>query len=67
MTASEKTSDSGGGLNLGKMDDWRKKSGLSCSFFIFAALNTAMVVVGAKALKLCPLQTMIPIYLIGKN
>ena len=46
--------------------DWRKKSGLSCSFFIFAALNLAMVIVGGDAAYLCPVQPMVPVYLIGK-
>ena len=53
-------------LELGSIDDWRKKSGLSCSFFIFAALNIAMIVVGGDALFLCPVQPMVPVYLIGK-
>ena len=52
------------GLEL--LTDWCKKSGLSCSFFIFAALNIAMVVIGADALNLCIVEPMIPIYLIGK-
>ena len=52
------------GLEL--LTNWCKKSGLSCSFFIFAALNIAMVVIGADALNLCIVEPMIPIYLIGK-
>lgn len=51
-------------LGLSAMDDWRKKSGFSCSFIIFAALNTAMVAVGGEALNGCPLEHMVPIYLI---
>ena len=51
---------------MGAMEDWRKKSGLSCSFIIFAALNLAMVIVGGDAVYLCKIQPMIPIYLIGK-
>jgi hypothetical protein len=35
-------------LGLGAMEDWRKKFGLSCSFFFFAALNIAMVAVGEE-------------------
>ena len=54
-------------LSLGSMDNLRKKSGLSCSFIIFAALNIAMVVVGGEAVNLCPIDPMIPIYLIGKS
>merc|ERR1712038_501332 len=49
---------------MGAMEDWRKKSGLSCSFIIFAALNLAMVIVGGDAVYLCKIQPMIPIYLI---
>merc|ERR1711997_582842 len=51
-------------FSLGSMDNLRKKSGLSCSFIIFAALNIAMVAVGGKAIKNCPVDPMIPIYLI---
>ena len=51
---------------MGAMEDWRKKSGLSCSFIIFAALNLAMVIVGGDAVYLCKIQPMILIYLIGK-
>ena len=47
--------------------DWRKKSGLSCSFFVFAALNLAMVIVGSDAAYLCPVQPMVPVYLIGES
>ena len=60
---------SGGKTNHGLdlLTNWCKKSGLSCSFFIFATLNTAMVAIGADALKLCKVEPMIPIYLIGKR
>ena len=54
-------------LSLGSMDNLRKKSGLSCSFIIFAALNIAMVAVGGEAVNLCPIDPMIPIYLIGNS
>ena len=63
-TEANNSSSSSGGM--GAMEDWRKKSGLSCSFFIFAALNLAMVIVGGDAVYLCKIQPMIPIYLIGK-
>ena len=54
-------------FSLGSMDNLRKKSGLSCSFIIFAALNIAMAAVGAEAINDCPVDPMIPIYLIGKS
>ena len=59
-----KMAEANKGLEL--LTNWCKKSGLSCSFFIFSALNIAMVVIGADALNLCTVQPMIPIYLIGK-
>ena len=34
---------------------------------IFAALNIAMVAVGSDALDACPLDPMIPIYLVGES
>merc|ERR1711997_64010 len=51
-------------FSLGSIDNVRKKSGLSCSFIIFAALNIAMVAVGSNALDACPVDPMIPIYLV---
>ena len=53
-------------LGLSSVDDWRKKSGITCTFAIFAALNIAMVWVGADAFNLCPVEKMVPTYLIGK-
>ncbi len=53
-------------FGLNSVDDWRKKSGVTCSFVIFAALNIAMVWVGADAINQCPIQKMVPTYLIGK-
>jgi hypothetical protein len=47
------------------LNDFRKKSGLSCSFMIFAALNLAMLIIGAQTLDECPVSHMIPVYLIG--
>lgn len=51
-------------LGLVALNDFRKKSGLSCSFMIFAALNLAMLIIGAKHLDECPVSHMIPVYLI---
>ena len=48
------------------LNDTRKKSGFTCSFMIFAALNLAMMIIGAKNLDHCPVSHMIPVYLIGK-
>ena len=66
MAATTEANNSSSSSGMGAMEDWRKKSGLSCSFFIFAALNLAMVIVGGDAVYLCKIQPMIPIYLIGK-
>lgn len=52
--------------SLLEMNDWRKKSGLTCTFAVFAALNVAMMVVGIKAIGRCPAEEMIPTYLIGE-
>lgn len=52
-------------FGLNSVADWRKKSGITCSFVIFAALNIAMVWIGADALHLCPIQPMVPTYLVG--
>ena len=46
-----------------QINQWRKQSGITCSFVIFAALNIAMVVVGVKASNYCPVEPMITIYL----
>ena len=54
-------------LSLGSIDNWRKKSGLSCSFVIFATLNIAMVAVGADTLNQCTVDHMIPVYLVGEK
>ena len=54
-------------FSLGSIDNLRKKSGLSCSFIIFAALNIAMVAVGADTLNYCTVDYMIPVYLVGEN
>ena len=54
-------------FSLGSIDNLRKKSGLSCSFIIFAALNIAMVAVGADTLNFCTIDYMIPIYLVGEK
>ena len=54
-------------FSLGSIDNLRKKSGLSCSFIIFAALNIAMVAVGADTLNYCTVDYMIPIYLVGEK
>jgi len=51
-------------FSLGSIDNLRKKSGLSCSFIIFAALNIAMVAVGADTLNYCTVDYMIPVYLV---
>ena len=48
------------------LNDWRKKSGLTCSFVIFTALNIAMMTIGIMGLHRCPIQKMVPIYLIGE-
>ena len=53
--------------SLGDVNDCRKKSGLTCSFVVFAALNVAMMVVGIKAVDSCPVDQMIPNYLIGET
>lgn len=58
---------SGGGNLLGCMNDWRKQSGITCSFLVFSALNIGMMVVGIQAVHKCPVQPMIPNYLIGKE
>ncbi len=47
------------------LNDWRKKSGITCSFVIFAALNIALMVEGIKNLHKCRVEPMVPIYLIG--
>jgi len=52
---------------LGEMNDCRKRSGLTCSFVLFAALNLAMLVVGMRTRDDCPEEPMIPTYLIGNN
>ena len=49
------------------LNDWRKQSGITCSFVIFAALNIAMMVVGIRNLRDCPAEKMVPIYLIGER
>ena len=54
-------------FSLGSIDNLRKKSGLSCSFIIFAALNIAMVAVGADTLNYCTVDYMIPVYLVGEK
>lgn len=46
------------------LNDFRKQSGLSCSFMVFAALNLAMLAIGAQNLDDCPVSHMIPVYLI---
>merc|ERR1712154_600385 len=51
-------------FSLGSIDNWRKKSGLSCSFIIFAALNIAMVAVGGDTIYECHVDPMISVYLI---
>jgi len=53
-----------GCFGLCALNDYRKKAGLSCSFIVFAALNIAMVVNGARNVKGCPAETMIPVYLL---
>ena len=49
------------------LNDWRKQSGLTCSFIIFAALNVAFMYVGITNLHSCPVEKMVPIYLVGKG
>ena len=49
------------------LNDWRKQSGLTCSFIIFAALNVAFMYVGITNLHSCPAEKMVPIYLVGKG
>ena len=49
------------------LNDWRKQSGLTCSFIIFAALNVAFMYVGITNLHSCPVEKMVPIYLVGKS
>ena len=53
-------------FGLSSVDDWRKKSGVTCSFVIFAALNIAMVWIGADAIYQCPIEPMVPTYLVGE-
>jgi hypothetical protein len=53
-------------FGLNSVQDWRKKSGITCTFVLFAALNVAMVWVGADAVGHCPVEKMVPTYLIGK-
>ena len=52
---------------LGGMNDWRKQSGITCSFVIFAGLNIGMMYVGINSVDKCPIEQMIPNYLIGKK
>ncbi len=54
-------------LLLGEMNDFRQKSGLTCSFLIFTALNLAMLIVGIDAIDECPDEQMVPNYLIGEG
>ena len=56
--------DSGGPLE--GMNDWCKKSGITASFVIFGALNIGMMYVGIRSVDKCPVEQMIPNYLIGK-
>jgi len=58
------TESSSGCFGLCALNDYRKKSGLTCSFIIFTALNITMVVIGAENLSNCPAEYMVPIYLI---
>ena len=48
------------------LNDWRKQSGLTCSFIVFAALNVAFMYVGITNLDNCPVEKMVPIYLVGE-
>ena len=56
----------GGSGTVEALNDLRKKSGLTCSFIIFAALNLSMLILGAYKLDECPISHMIPIYLVGR-
>jgi len=58
------TEASRGCFGLCALNDYRKKSGLTCSFIIFTALNITMVVIGGENLQKCPVEHMVPIYLI---
>lgn len=49
------------------VDEWRKRPGLPCCWIVFAALNIAMMVIGIERLDECPIEPMIPIYLIGEE
>ena len=53
-------------FGLVALNDFRKKSGFTCSFMIFAALNLTMLIIGAQNLDQCPVSHMIPVYLIGE-
>ena len=48
------------------LNDWRKQSGLTCSFVIFAALNIVFMYMGITNLHRCPAERMVPIYLVGE-
>jgi len=51
-------------FGLMALNDFRKNSGFTCSFMIFAALNIAMMIIGVQNLHNCPISYMIPVYLI---
>ena len=53
-------------FGLVALNDFRKQSGFTCTFMIFAALNISMVVIGGQHLNQCPVSHMIPVYLVGK-
>jgi len=60
--------EGGGPLSrLIEVNDWRKKSGLTCSFVVFTLLNAVMLIVGVNTMDDCPEEEMIPVYLIGIN
>eukprot|EP00095_Tigriopus_kingsejongensis_P004244 maker-scaffold711_size108467-snap-gene-0.34 protein:Tk04244 transcript:maker-scaffold711_size108467-snap-gene-0.34-mRNA-1 annotation:"PREDICTED: uncharacterized protein LOC100493102 isoform X4" len=48
----------------GGFNEQRKQYGITCTFTIFAALNICMIYVGAKAVHSCPVEPMVPNYLI---
>ena len=52
-------------MGVEDVNDWRKRSGLTFSFLVFAALNIVMMYVGIISVDKCPIQQMIPNYLIG--
>ena len=51
----------------GRLEEWKRRTGITFGFVVFFGLSISMLGVGAAHANDCPVEKMVPIYLIGNR